>query len=77
MGDSRRLRPRLDDLIVLGADAPPIALGQRAFEIVLARQVAASEIETTWFERHGSTPITEVPRGWPADYRNLVGGASR
>ena len=30
-----------DDLPVLGEAAPPIALGQRAFEIVLARQVAA------------------------------------
>ncbi|WP_354699043.1 DNA methyltransferase [Paraconexibacter sp. AEG42_29] len=52
--------------------APPILLGQRAFEIVLARQVAAGETETTWFERHGSTPITEVPNEWPAEYRNLV-----
>ena len=26
----------------------------------------------TWFERHGSTPITEVPRHWPAPYRELV-----
>jgi hypothetical protein len=22
-----------------------------------------------WFERHGSTPITEIPAHWPADYR--------
>ena len=57
--------------------APPIALGQRAFEIVLARQVAAGETETTWFERHGSTPITEVPVDWPADYRDLVRAADR
>jgi hypothetical protein len=61
-----------DDLPVLGQSAPPIALGQRAFEIVLARQVAAGETETTWFERHGSTPITEVPADWPDDYRDVV-----
>jgi hypothetical protein len=61
-----------DDLPILGKDAPPVALGQRAFEIVLARQVAAGETETTWFARHGSTPITEVPADWPAEYRDLV-----
>ncbi len=47
-------------------------LGQRAFEIVLARKMAAGETQTTWFERHGSTPITELPAEWPDDYRQLV-----
>jgi hypothetical protein len=61
-----------EDFSVLGLDAPPIDLGQRAFEIVLARQVERGEVETTWFERHGSTPITRVPAGWPDDYRALV-----
>ncbi|PRC58964.1 hypothetical protein C6A85_19850, partial [Mycobacterium sp. ITM-2017-0098] len=28
--------------------------------------------ETAWFERHGSTPITEVPASWPDDYKALV-----
>ena len=40
---------------------PEVKLGERAFEIVLARKVAAGETETVWFERHGSTPITELP----------------
>ena len=40
---------------------PKLTLGQRAFEIVMARQMAAGELETTWFERHRSTPITELP----------------
>ena len=35
--------------------------GERAFEIVMARQMAAGELQTSWFERHGSTPITEIP----------------
>ncbi|MGI9003340.1 MAG: BREX-2 system adenine-specific DNA-methyltransferase PglX [Pseudonocardia sp.] len=47
-------------------------LGERAFEIVLARQVAAGQTETQWFARHGSTPITELPAHWPADYRRRV-----
>ena len=51
---------------------PEIALGERAFEIVLARRVAAGLDETTWFARHGSTPITELPVPWPDDYRRVV-----
>jgi hypothetical protein len=50
---------------------PEIALGERAFEIVLARSMADGE-ETTWFARHGSTPTTEVPAHWPDAYRQLV-----
>jgi hypothetical protein len=53
-------------------EPPPIELGHRAFEIVLARRVAAGDLTTTWFERHGSTPITDIPSHWPPDYRDLV-----
>ena len=38
----------------------------------MARQMAKGELETAWFERHGSTPITEIPTHWPAAYRKLV-----
>jgi hypothetical protein len=51
---------------------PGLALGERPFEIVLARKVAAWEEQTAWFERHGSTPITQVPGHWPEWYRNVV-----
>ena len=61
-----------DDLTLPHDDVPPIELGQRAFEIVLARKVASGETETQWFARHGSTPITEIPEHWPAAYRDLV-----
>ncbi|MDI6517168.1 BREX-2 system adenine-specific DNA-methyltransferase PglX [Streptomyces coelicoflavus] len=54
------------------ATVPELALGQRAFEIVLARRVAAGEASGEWFKRHGSTPITEIPAHWPDDYRALV-----
>lgn len=54
------------------ADTVPLPLGERAFEIDLARKVAAEEEETSWFERHRSTPITEIPAHWPADYRQVV-----
>jgi hypothetical protein len=57
-----------------GSDHWPsgIALGERAFEIVMARRMAAGDLETTWFERHGSDPITELPSHWPGDYKQLV-----
>ncbi len=51
---------------------PEIHLGERAFEIVLARRMEAGELQTKWFERHRSTPIAELPAHWPADYRALV-----
>ncbi|MFD8569163.1 BREX-2 system adenine-specific DNA-methyltransferase PglX [Streptomyces sp. NPDC059639] len=54
------------------ATAPELALGERAFEIVLARRMAAGEASGEWFKRHGSTPITEIPSHWPDDYRALV-----
>ncbi|SCL29665.1 Methyltransferase domain-containing protein [Micromonospora nigra] len=57
---------RDDDLTC--AEPPELALGERAFEIALARKNAEPE----WFVRHGSTPITELPAHWPDDYRALV-----
>lgn len=60
------------DLSCSDGDLPELALGQRAFEIVLARQMARGELKTSWFERHGSTPVTEIPSHWPATYRRLV-----
>ncbi|NYH55735.1 hypothetical protein HNR06_005324 [Nocardiopsis arvandica] len=53
-------------------DVPSINLGERAFEIVLARKMAAGEASTEWFNRHGSTPITKIPSHWPEVYRNVV-----
>lgn len=51
---------------------PSISLGQRAFEIVMARKMVLGELQTTWFERHNSTPITELPSEWSDDYKQLV-----
>ena len=52
--------------------AVPIDFGQRAFEFVLARRMAAGEEQTTWFERHGAVPQTDLPAHWPPAYRALV-----
>lgn len=54
------------------ASSLPIQLGQRAFEILLARKIADGEVETSWFQRHGSKPVTEIPIDWPEDYRQIV-----
>ena len=51
---------------------PELELGERAFEIAIARGMADNEVVTSWFERHGSTPITEMPPHWPEDYRRVV-----
>jgi hypothetical protein len=53
-------------------EPPGIELGQRAFEIVMARKMAAGELETTWFERHRSKAITKIPDHWPDEYKRLV-----
>ncbi|MCK9928240.1 BREX-2 system adenine-specific DNA-methyltransferase PglX [Frankia sp. Mgl5] len=62
----------VDELTLPMADVPEIKLGERAFEIVLARKIADGDETSEWFSRHGSTPITEVPAHWPAEYRALV-----
>jgi SAM-dependent methyltransferase len=68
-----RLYGLIEDPLEFDPDqVPEVALGERPFEIVLARKMAAGEIETKWFERHGSTPITEIPDRWPEPYRQLV-----
>ncbi len=61
-----------DEELTYSGTPPDIELGERAFEIVLARKIAAGETETTWFTRHGSTPITGIPDHWASDYRTLV-----
>jgi hypothetical protein len=68
-----RLYGLLDDDLTAPTDAvPQLKLGERAFEIVLARKMAAGETQTQWFARHGSTPITEIPSHWPEEYRKVV-----
>ena len=71
-----RLYGLIDD--VPRCDDPPLLqLGQRAFEVVLARRMAAGEEETSWFIRHGATSITEIPAEWPETYKRVFSAASR
>ncbi|MEV4490683.1 BREX-2 system adenine-specific DNA-methyltransferase PglX [Micromonospora coxensis] len=62
-----------DDLTAPESGRPPmLALGERAFEIVLARKMRDEGLETVWFARHGSTPITELPAHWSDEYKAVV-----
>ena len=60
------------ELVAEPESVPELRLGERTFEIVLARRMVRGEVETQWFARHGSTPITEIPEDWPEAYRDVV-----
>lgn len=62
----------VDEVDYFQGELPEVKLGERPFEIYLARSMVSGEIESTWFERHNSAPITEIPSHWPADYQALV-----
>lgn len=49
-----------------------VKLGERAFEIVLARRISAGKETSNWFDRHGSTPTTNIPTHWPEAYQRVV-----
>lgn len=61
-----------EDLTYHGLDVEGIQIGERAFEIVMARQVAAGALQTKWFEWLHATPVQDVPSSWPKAYRELV-----
>lgn len=54
------------------SNPPAVRLGERAFEIVMARRLAAGTLQTKWFEWLGIKPITEIPSHWPIEYQALV-----
>src|SRR5690606_21023287 len=63
----------IDQNLALPTDSlPELQLGERTFEIALARGMAEGKVKSTWFERHGSSPITELPAHWPDTYREAV-----
>jgi hypothetical protein len=60
-----------EDLTVPLDEIQPLQLGERAFEILMARLMRSGVMETTWFERHHSSPITEPPSHWPQAYTEM------
>ena len=68
-----RLYGLVDERLAYGeGDPPELALGERAFEIALARKIRDGVESTTWFERHGSKPVVDIPWDWPEAYRQIV-----
>jgi hypothetical protein len=61
-----------DDLMSPLDLTPDLHLGQRSFEIALARRIRDEGLETAWFERHGSKPEPDIPDNWPVAYRTIV-----
>ncbi|MFI1163069.1 BREX-2 system adenine-specific DNA-methyltransferase PglX [Streptomyces sp. NPDC020801] len=61
-----------EDLRAPESEVPELALGERAFEIVLARRVERGEASDEWFKRHASTPITKLPNHWSDSYKATV-----
>ncbi len=51
---------------------PIIRPGERAFEIVMARRIAAGTLKTRWFEWLGIQPAAEMPAHWPKEYCTVV-----
>jgi hypothetical protein len=51
---------------------PEVELGERAFEIVMARRVAQGSLETRWFEWLGIAPRLDIPNHLPEGYRRVV-----
>lgn len=61
-----------DDFCYSGDDLPRLALGQRAFEIVMARQIAEDKLQTKWFSWLDIEPSTDIPDDWPDAYQQIV-----
>lgn len=55
-----------------GRDVPQLALGQRAFEILMKKQAPDDESQNAWFRLHKSIPTTEIPTDWPEPYKKVV-----
>jgi hypothetical protein len=60
------------EVVESAGNVPELKLRERAFEIVLARQMRDDGLQTQWFERHRSAPITGIPAHWPDEYRAVV-----
>jgi hypothetical protein len=58
------------DLTCKDIEPPPLNLGERAFEILLAQ--SEDESDATWFIEQGIAPTPEIPEHWPESYQQLV-----
>ncbi|MFE5330807.1 BREX-2 system adenine-specific DNA-methyltransferase PglX [Embleya sp. NPDC056575] len=61
-----------EDLRASESDVPELALGERAFEILMARQIERGQASGEWFKRHGSMPKSALPSHWSDAYKVTV-----
>lgn len=61
-----------EDLTYRNDDLPTLRVGERAFEIVMARKEASGELRTRWFREFAETTSQFIPEDWPVAYRDLV-----
>jgi len=62
----------LDEALVYEGDLPAVQVGERAFEIKLARELAENSGSNAWFTRHDAIQTTEIPEEWPDAYKALI-----
>jgi hypothetical protein len=62
----------LDEALVYPGQLPLVQAGERAFEILLARELAANGGSDAWFTRHDLVQTTDIPDHWPDDYKLLI-----
>jgi len=62
----------LDETLVYEGTLPAIQVGERAFEIKLARELANNGGSNAWFTRHDAIQTTEIPAEWPDTYKALI-----
>lgn len=55
-----------------GGQVPRMKLGERAFEIQMARNLGHRDEIAVWLHRHGATLRTEWPQDWPKDFKDLA-----
>ncbi len=63
-----------DDLTYHGGDIDELLVGERAFEIALARGVAKGTVKTRWFSDFCQAQTEVLPKRWPSGYARLVDG---
>jgi hypothetical protein len=61
-----------DELVCEEKTLPSLKSGERAFEIVMARDIKSGDLQTVWFEKNGGTQRSEMPQQWPDEYKELV-----
>ena len=73
MAGAGRLRARHDEAYSAGrSSSAASSLVSGRSRLCWPARSQRGELETTWFERHGSTPTTEIPSSWPREYREAV-----